>query len=318
VRLSLLLFARTSPAAVRALIPPELAFLASAFQPTWRAARAEVEVTQEQAARIVAWGEQRREGKTILEAIRWIERFEPADLPSLQVAELRPPEGEMPQVANAPQAYLGRWLCTHCDRTVLEQRGPLAVEWTDAPRDLEQTASGELLVRKQYREPFTRAGLEVRALVGTDAVLQVVVPATADLRTDTFPLSRVYPCPGCGRATIERSETVQGSLEASQEGELYVAREFPLVLGPGRLGGPPMAAAPEPLGWNGLVTKEPRHVAGALFDLNTEPAWTSQGSTVVFAEATLLSRLATAGARSFFFLPATSVDGGVRSTQDSS
>ena len=305
MRLSLLLFARTSPLGVRALLSPELAFLGPAFEPTRRTARAEVEVTAEQAERIVAWGQQREGGKTILEAIRWIERWEPADLASVELAELRPPEGEMPQVVNAPEAYVGRWICSHCDRTALEQRGPLAVEWTDPPRDLEQTASGELLVRRQWGEVLTRAGLGVRALAGTDEVLQAIVPATADLRSEAFPLSRVYPCPGCGRATIERSETVQGSLEASRNGELYVARWFPLVLGPGRLGGAAMAAAPEPLGWNGLVSEEARHVAGAEFDLATETAWTSQGSVVLFAEATLLSALVGAGARSFFFQPAT-------------
>jgi len=304
VRLSLLLFARTSPTGVRALLPPDLEFVASAFEPTRRAARAEVEVTAEQADRIVAWGQQRAGGATMLEAIRLIERFGPADLPSLQLTELRPPEGEMPQVVNAPDAYVGRWLCTHCDRTVLEQRGPLAVEGTDPPRDLEQTASGELLVRREYREVISRAGLETRALVGTNDAFQIVVPATADLEPDAFPLSRVHPCPGCGRATIERSETVQGSLEGSREGDLYVAREFPLVLGSARLGGAPMAAAPEPLGWNGLVTDEVRHVAGQVFDLATETAWTSQGGVVVFAEAALLGALARAGATSFSFGPA--------------
>jgi hypothetical protein len=305
VRLSLLLFARTSPTGVRALLSPDLAFVGPAFEPTRSAARAEVEVTAEQAERIVSWGAQRRDGKTVLEAIRWIERWEPADLPSMQVAELRPPEGEMPEVVNAPEAYVGRWLCTHCDRTVLEQRGPLAVKWTDPPRDLEQTATGELLVRREYRDVVSGAGLEVRALVGTDEVLQVLVPETADLRTEAFPLSRVHPCRGCGRPSIERSETVQSSLEAARDGELYVAREFPLVLGPGRLGGARMAAAPEPLGWNGLVTDEARHVVGEPFDLATEAAWTSQGSVLVFAEAKLLSALAGAGARSFFFRPAT-------------
>jgi hypothetical protein len=304
VRLSLLLFARTSPTGVRAMLPADLASVGPAFEPTRRAARAEVEVTAEQAERIVSWGARRREGKTILEAIRWIERWEPTDLASVQAAELRLPEGEMPRVVNVPQAYLGRWVCTHCDRTVLEQRGPLAVEWTDEPRDLEQTASGELLVRGEYREVISGAGLEVRALVGTDDVFQIIVPETADLRTDAFPLSRVHPCPGCGRASIERSETVQGSLEASRGGEIYVARDFPLVLGPGRLGGARMAAAPEPLGWNGLVTEEVRHVVGEAFDLATERAWTSQGNVVVFAEAMLLSTLASAGARSFFFRPA--------------
>ncbi|HET6981117.1 MAG TPA: hypothetical protein VFI53_03205, partial [Myxococcaceae bacterium] len=119
MRLSLLLFARTSPLGVRALLSPELAFLGPAFEPTRRTARAEVEVTAEQAERIVAWGQQREGGKTILEAIRWSERWEPADLASVELAELRPPEGEMPQVVNAPEAYVGRWICSHCDRTAL-------------------------------------------------------------------------------------------------------------------------------------------------------------------------------------------------------
>ena len=142
------------------------------------------------------------------------------------------------------------------------------------------------------------------ALDGSDRVKQVVLPRSADLDVRRFPLSIGRKCPGCGRATIERSSDAVGSFEESRGSGLWVSREFPLSLGRGSLGGAAVAASAEPIDWNGLVTDEPRHTPGAEFDLGTETAWTSQGSTVVLAEAALLSRLFAEGARSNLFRPA--------------
>ncbi len=297
VRLILSIAFRGTPAAVKSALSADLAFLAPHIHSVRGTTRAQVEPTPEQSARIVAWGRTRVDGGTLAQAIRLDEHFERSDLEGQTLVELTLPlSGEMPQVIHAEKAYVGRWTCPHCDRVELGQRSALAIEWTEPPRDLELTASGELLVRQELEEVFRQAGIETRPVQGRDQVRQVMVGRTADLDPSRFPLSLGRTCPGCGRATIDRSADVVGSFQDSQGSGLWVSRVFPLTIGPKGLAGASVAAFREPLEWNGLVTEEARHVPGELFDMSVETAWTSPGIRPVFVRAELLRHLFDRGA----------------------
>ena len=304
MRLSVSMTFRGRPAEVRSALPADLGFLGPHVRRVRGTTRARLEIPPEQADRIVRWAGTSTPEGTLGSAIRFDERFEASDLDGQQVTELtRPLDGEMPEVVNAPDAYLGRWTCSHCDRVKLDQRRPLAVVWTEPPRDLELTASGELLARSELEPILAASGVQTRGLKGTDGVKQVVVPRGVDLDLTSFPLSIGRKCPGCGRATIERTSDAVGSFEESHGSGLWVSREFSLSLRRRILGGAAIAASAEPIDWNGLVTDESRHTPGAEFDLNTETAWTSQGSAVILAGAALLRHLLAQGARTISFRP---------------
>ena len=181
VRLSVSMTFRGSPAEVRAALPADLGFLGPHVKRVRGMTRARLDIAPGQADRIVQWASTPTAVGALGSAIRFDDRFEVADLDGPSVVELtRPLDGEMPEVINAAEAYVGRWTCSHCDRVELDQRGPLAVAWTGQPRSLEPTESGELLVRSELAPILEASGMRTRALDGSDRVKQVVLPRSAD------------------------------------------------------------------------------------------------------------------------------------------
>jgi hypothetical protein len=285
-------------------LPASLAFLIPVLRDStsWcePLAKANVEVGPSELAELVRFGRQRLAGRTILRIARLYERYDRADLGDSPMAELNndyslfpTSDAEPPEVENMTTAFRGWWECGWCDRVLLEQVGPLKVRPSTQP-DIQLTDERQLLLARRLVPVAERAGAEVRGLAGRSDFVQVVTPDVVALRP-VFPLVRIYePCPGCGRASYDRIDHVEGSLFIDGEDGLTVAKEWPLSAEVTDL---PASRTREPIGWRGgpWPFPEGRHEAGTGIDLQHDARWRS-GRRAVILRLSLVDALLSRGA----------------------
>jgi hypothetical protein len=265
------------------------------------------ELKPSQLAEILRWGRDQVAGKTLLRCARLEEHFDRDELGGSTIAELyndyelyrhTDTNGEPPKVVNMLSAFRGRWDCGWCGRVRLEQVGPLKVRPASGGIDVQLTGTKHLLLARRLVPVALHAGVEVRGLAGRSDFVQVVTPAVVSLRP-VFPLVQVMtPCPGCGRASYDRSDHVEGKITSGEESGLSVMKEWPLTL---EVTDAPAATCRDVLGWRS-VYKEDSYQVGAEFNLMRESNWTL-GQNIVFLGLPFVDALLSQGASGLSLRP---------------
>jgi hypothetical protein len=289
-----LLYFRRPPEELKARLPSELGFLATALTDAGRGeSRANLELSPSQLSAIVEWGRTRVGDATLLIIARLDHRYERRELGDDYAELFRDHQFEPPQVLNLTSAFEARWSCTHCSRVEMTQVGPLEVQGTNSKSDVQLTETYEVLLPSRFVGVAERAGAATRSLLNRADFVQVVASPTVTL-ISVFPLFAVdKACPGCGHISYDRSDHVEGRLAVDGKTGLTVAQEWPLTVNAGR---ELVARSRAPLSWRGVVAAEARHMVGERLDMVANSAWAT-GVTVNVVKLALVDALLRAGAR---------------------
>jgi hypothetical protein len=308
MRTTVLIQIRGTMADAKDRLPEALAFVIPALRETaYGLVDGLVELEPPEVAELLCWGRERVAGKTLLRAACLYEHYDWAELDGSPMAELyhdfelfKPTVtgGEPPPLRNMASGFRGWWECGWCDRVRLEQVSPLKVRPASGI-DVQLTDTKHLLLASRLAPLAEQAGAEIRVLAGRSDFVQVVTPHIVNLQP-VFPLFQVSePCPGCGRATYDRSDKIEGGLDFQKDDDLTVAKEWPLTL---EVADAPAATCRDLIGWRGSPYVKGRHQVGAELDLKSNHAWAA-GRYAVFLGRPFVDALLAQGASGLSLRP---------------
>ena len=215
------------------ILPPDMIFLGGNLEDARaNTTRTYVVVDEAQTSRIISWGRQHRNGKSILRVVRIYDIYDRSDLDGLKTVEVFPPHNEdYSSVVNAKKALDAVWTCEYCDRVATTQVVDLHVK-IQKKLDLQSTTNGEWIVSVRAQEALQEFGFTYRPLKNSSQFAQLLIAETAVLRTAIPPIHLAGDvCPGCGLRSMGRNDYVEGNLLDWSYPNITICREFPVTIG---------------------------------------------------------------------------------------
>ena len=252
---------------------------------------------------IIAWGRQKREGRSLLRSARLNDIYEALDLEGQEVVEVFAPYGQNDRsIRNAKEALEVTWMCRCCDRVTAAQIGELSVT-VNKKLDLQLTDNSEWIVSDRVQRAMRDLGVSFRPLKNTQAFAQALVSGTCFLRPDVAPCEVLDDiCPGCGRRSLGRSDWVEGEQANSDYPDIYLTKDIPVTVSHCEPESITLARSNECI-QIAMRNDGPIHDVGAMIDYRQIAPVYYFARPVLFAGAELVLRLLEMGATGFRFRP---------------